>query len=60
MHKGGGLSPTPQGIPEEKLILIHNMIITWWLHLLAGLGHHVIRPGVIEQVLVMAKNLMTF
>ena len=36
------------------------MLSTWWLLLMAGLGHYVIRPGAIEQFMVMENNLMYF
>ena len=34
------------------------MISTWWLYLLVGLVHYVIRMGVNEKVLVMTNNIM--
>ena len=39
---------------------MHYMISVRWLHLLDRLGHYIIQTGAIEQVLVMARNLMTF
>ena len=36
------------------------MLRKLWLHLLAGLGQYVIYPEAIEQVLVMANNLISF
>ena len=35
------------------------MLRAWWLHILDGLGHYVIRQGAIEQVLVTTNNIMT-
>ena len=35
------------------------MLSAWLLHLLDGLGHYVILPGAIEQVLVTTKNITT-
>ena len=34
------------------------MIIEWWLYLLDGMRHCVIRTGAIEKVLVMTNKLM--
>ena len=45
--------------PKQKLILTHYILSTLCLKLLNGLWHYVIRQGAIEQVLVMANNLIT-
>ena len=45
--------------PKENIILKHYMIRTWWLHLPDELGHHVIRLGEIEQIIMMTNNIMT-
>ena len=44
--------------PNQELILAHNMLIAWWMHLLAGLGHYVVRTGVVKQVMVMETSFM--
>ena len=49
-----------RALPNITLILKNYILSVWWLHLLAGLGHHVIPPGAIENVLVMANNLVRF
>ena len=49
-----------RALPEKNLILVHYMLNTWWLHLLEVLGRYAIRPGAIEQVLVMTNNIITF
>ena len=33
------------------------MLIAWWLHLLEGLGHYIIRPGSVSQIMVMTNNI---
>ena len=58
MTEGNG-SQQLTSFPKENLILMHYMLSAWWLHLMYGLGHYVIHPGAIEQVLVMTKNIMT-
>ena len=35
------------------------MLIPWWLHLLDRLGHYVIRPRAIAQILMITNNVMT-
>ena len=35
------------------------MLITWWLHLLVGLGHYVIRPGETVNILMITNNVMS-
>ena len=53
----GGLRRTREGdypqhlrtFKNKNLILTHYMIIIWWLHLMSGMGHYVIK-----------KKLMTF
>ena len=47
-------------LPEKNLILTHYMLRGWWFQLLDGLGNYVIWPGNIEQVLMMANNLINF
>ena len=54
---------TPQHLrvfPKKNIILTNYTIGTWWLHLLAGLGHYVIWKGEVEHVLVTSKKLRTF
>ena len=46
-----------RSFPTENLILTHYMLSAWWLHIMNGLGNYVIRPGEIEQVLVMNNNI---
>ena len=48
-----------RAFPEENPILAHYILSAWWLHLLNVLGHYVIRPGEIEQFMVMNNNIMT-
>ena len=45
--------------PKENLAPTHFMLSTWWFHLLERIGHYVIHPGEIEQVLVMTNNIAT-
>ena len=33
-----------RAFPKENLIIMHYMLIAWWLHLLEGLGHYEICP----------------
>ena len=35
------------------------MLIPWWLQLIDGLGHYVIRQRKIELVMVMTNNIIT-
>ena len=44
---------------KENLIFTHYMISAWWLHIIYGLVHYVIRPRAIEQVMVITNNIMT-
>ena len=46
-------------LPKKNFILTHYMFRVWWLHILYGMVHYFICLGAIEQVLVMAKNIMT-
>ena len=46
--------------PKKNFILAHCMLRAWWLHLLAELGHYVIRSENIEQLLVITNNLTAF
>ena len=48
-----------RAFPKENLILTHDMIIAWCLHLLYGLGHYVMHPGAVAQILMMTNNIMT-
>ena len=48
-----------RSFPEENLILTHYMLSALWLNLLDGLGHYVILPGAIGQVLATTNNIMT-
>ena len=41
----------------ENLILTHYMLSKWWLHILYRLGHYVIHPLVVAQILVMTNNI---
>ena len=45
--------------PKGILILTHYMASTWRLHILDGLGHYVIRPGLVSKILVTTNNIMT-
>ena len=47
-----------RAFPIKNLILTHYMLSACWLNILDGLGHHVICPGSIEQVMVMNNNIM--
>ena len=47
-----------KAFPKENLILAHYVLNTWWLQLLEGLGHYVIRPGSVAHILYMIKNIM--
>ena len=47
-----------RAFPKDSLILKHYMLISWWLHLLGGLGNYVILPGKITQSLMMTNNVM--
>ena len=44
--------------PRNNLILTHYMLITWWFHIIVGLGHYVIYLGEIDHVLVTTNNIM--
>ena len=46
--------------PKQNLIITYYIISLFWFHIMDGLVHYVIRPGVIEKVMVMENNLMTF
>ena len=35
------------------------MLSVWWLHIMGGLVHYVIRPGEVAQILMMTKNIAT-
>ena len=48
-----------RAFPKENIILTPYIIIAWYLHLLDGLGHYVILPGAIMQILMMTNNIMT-
>ena len=48
-----------RAFPKENIILTQYKLRAWWLHLLDGLGHYVIRPGVFAPILMMASNIMT-
>ena len=48
-----------RAFPKENFILTHYMLSAWWLHLLDGLLHCVIRPGEVAQILVITNNTMT-
>ena len=49
----------PQAFPMDNLILTHYMISLWWLNLLDGIGHNIICPGVVAQILVTNNNITT-
>ena len=38
---------------------MHYMLSVWWLHLLYGLGHYIIHPGEVAQIMVSTNNIMT-
>ena len=38
---------------------MHYMLSVWWLHLLYGLGHYIIHPGAVAQIMVSTNNIMT-
>ena len=35
------------------------MLITWWLHLMDGIGHYIIHLGSVAQILVTNNNVTT-
>ena len=47
-----------RAFPKHNIILTHYMLITWWLHLMYGLGHYAIHTGAIAQILLMNNNTM--
>ena len=47
-----------RAFPEKNLIIMHYMISVWWFHLLDRLVHYLIRPGFIEQVLVITNSII--
>ena len=49
----------PQAFPMDNLILTHYMISLWWSNLLDGIGHNIICPGVVAQILVTNNNITT-
>ena len=59
LRREGYYSLFLMAFPKDNLIIAHYMLIAWWLHLLDGLRYCVIHPGAIEQVLVIANNIIT-
>ena len=45
--------------PKENIILAYYMLSAWWLNILDGIGHYVIRPGEIYQIIMMTNNITT-
>ena len=47
-----------RAFPKDNIILTHYMLREWWLHLLDRLGHYVICPGAIAQIIMMTNSIM--
>ena len=56
--RGGDDSLRLTSFPNKNLILKHYMLGAWWLQLLDGLGHYVMCPREIEELLLM-NNIIT-
>ena len=51
-------SPFLRAFPKDNFVLTHYMISGWWLHLLGGIGHYLIRPGAVAHIMVMTNNII--
>ena len=59
LTREGNYSLCIRALPKENLILTHYMLSAWWLYLLDRLGHYVIHPGAIAQIIMISNNIMT-
>ena len=43
---------------RENIILADYMLSTWWLRLMELIGHYIIFPSIVAQIIVMTNNIM--